>query len=63
MGKTDGQNHTKKMYASSFLDQILAYVAEKKVITGLEAESQEMMAVEATHFENFESIQHGQETA
>lgn len=49
------------MSKSCFLAQILAYVAENKVTVGLEAEFQEMMAIEATKFENFESGQHGQE--
>lgn len=45
---TNFLDQTMKMFKSSVLARILAYVAENKLIEALEAESQEMMVVEAT---------------
>lgn len=43
------------MSESSILARILAYVVENKIIAALEAESREMMVVEATMFEDVQA--------
>lgn len=45
---TNGLDQTMKMFESSVMAWILAYVNENKLIAALEAESQDMIVFEAT---------------